>query len=992
MSELFISYSRRDKVFVERFIQALQLNGYSSGDIWVDWEDIPASSKWENEIGRGIEEANSVIFILSPSWVASGECAKELDYAAKFNKRLFPIVCQDVDPRTIRPELASLNWIFFRETDNFDAALQTLFAAVKTDLDWVNRHTHLLRRSNEWNAKGRDDGYLLRGTELQEAESWLSQAGEDKQPRPTALQSEYIYLSRQDDLQRQRRNLVRVTVALVVSVILAISAAVAGIEALRQSQNALASQLAAQATNIVYTQPDLSLLLSLEANYIGDQLGTSDPALLGSLVTSLNSSPHLGTYLREHKGAVRALAFSSDGKWMASAGEDKRVILWDLTQTPIKSHGVLDGASERILAVSFNGDSRYVLGAGDDKKLFVWDIQKCCAPVNQIDVGNRVRALAVVRIDDRELVATGAGTQVSFWDIAAGTEVSSLRLSLPTEDTTVRILSLAVTQDNSLLAVGSDDGNATVWDLSSKEVKFQACSYGEPETNDETVCHRSGEGQTDVRGVAFSPDGKLLISGSSDPYARLWDTSTGKLLARSPESTQGGHTNTISSVAFNLKGDEVTTASWDNTVRVWRLDPSNGWSFTLVDTLYGHSNSVWVITYSRDGKLLASGSSDKTVIVWRPNQVSEIGRTVDRMDGDVWALAVSTNGKQVSAGDAAGSIHLWNFDGRTLSDPKKLKQSGGVWTVAFSRDNKWLVSAGSDGGIHVWNTQTGAEAWSIENAHQDEIWSVMFSPDGRYLASASFDKTVNVWDVNTHKLVTSLPHEESVYALAFSSDGTRLFVAGYGPNIYSWDVSQLASAQSPKLLTGHQAAVNSLAFNPIYPSIMASTSDDKTLLVWNVDNGESTLPVWGLNESMEAVAFHPNGDELASATNNKTVLLWKWDTDCAATWDRNSCQPSIVGSPLIGHDTAVENLIFLSDTRLLSSSEDGQLILWNLDKSFWYQQACTIVNRSLSPAETSQYLEGRIRTRLLKAQAWFSQLFSRQAQQAAPSCLSSEGS
>src|SRR5512138_2020464 len=232
MPELFISYSRRDKVFVERFIQALNENGYSPDDIWVDWKDIPASSKWENEIGKGIEGANSIIFVLSPSWASSAECIKELEFAAKFNKRLFPIVCHDVEPKAVRPELASLNWIFFRDTDHFDTALQTLLAAVKTDLDWVNQHTQLLRRSNEWNTKGRDNGYFLRGTELQEAESWLSHAGEDKQPRPTALQSEYIYLSRQDDVRRQRRNLIGVSVGLVVSIILAISAAVAGIEAL----------------------------------------------------------------------------------------------------------------------------------------------------------------------------------------------------------------------------------------------------------------------------------------------------------------------------------------------------------------------------------------------------------------------------------------------------------------------------------------------------------------------------------------------------------------------------------------------------------------------------------------------------------------------------------------------------------------------------------------------------------------------------------------
>ena len=183
MTEIFISYSRRDISFVEKFLKALNDNGYPADQIWVDWEDIPASSKWEDEIRKGVEASNSIIFILSPEWAKSNECAKELQIAAQYNKRLFPIVCHNVDPKTIPAELASLNWIFFRETDNFEEALQKLFAAIRTDLEWVAKHTNLLRRANEWDAKGRDHGYLLHGSELQLAESWLSHASDDKQPR-----------------------------------------------------------------------------------------------------------------------------------------------------------------------------------------------------------------------------------------------------------------------------------------------------------------------------------------------------------------------------------------------------------------------------------------------------------------------------------------------------------------------------------------------------------------------------------------------------------------------------------------------------------------------------------------------------------------------------------------------------------------------------------------------------------------------------------------
>lgn len=1001
MTEIFISYSRRNKPFVERLLKALNDNGYPSNEIWVDWEDIPASSKWELEIRKGIEKANSAIFILSPDWAASNECAKELKIAAEYNKRLFPVIWQNIDPNTIQSELATLNWIFFRETDNFDEALQKLLAALQTDLSWVAQHTDLLSRANEWNTKGRDHGYFLRGSELQSAETWLSHASENKQPRPTPLQSEYILASRQDDVRRQRRNLIFVSAALGVSVLLAIMAVISGISALRQSQRALASQLAAQSSNLVNTQPDLALLLSLESNYIGDELGESDSAWLGSLVTSLNSSPKLGTYLRIKKDAeliqdvaVRSVAFSPDGHWLASAGNAidaiGTVAVWDMASNanPIP-YQLFTGGSQRFLAVAFSSDGSRFAAAGDDGKLFVWDPQKCCAPVAEWPVNDRVRALAFAKIKGREYAAVAAGREVTFWDIANGKMDASLTLQIPTEDEGVRLLSLAVAPDHSALAVGSDDGNVTVWNLNTSAMKFHTCSYGDEQTNERSVCNESGNGSTDIRGITYTAHGKQLITGSSDNRAWLWDAETGKLLARSADSAEGGHLNTVAGISVNPQDGKVATVSWDNTVRIWELIQTDIWSFKHVSTLAGHSNSVWAAAYSPDGKALATSSSDSTVILWKLDQINQIGTSIAQMEGAVWALAKASNGKQFAAGDEAGNIRIWDFDGKALKEAKTLEHPDGVLTLAFSHDNKWLASAGYDETIRVWDVQTGREAWRIEHAHADQIWSLMFSPDDKWLASASFDKTAKLWDTAAHQQIgKSLQHATGVYALTFNKAGTQLVVAGYDTAIYLWDVENPASILDPGLLSGHQAAVNILAFNPVYPSILASSSDDKTLLLWNVDQAEHTPPATGLNESMEAVTFNPNGDWLASATNNKTVLLWQWPAEaCAITWDKNICQPERLGIPLGGHQSAVTNVVFLSDDVLISSSADGQLIQWNLDKSEWYEHACNIVNRPFTDAEYGQYIDGKLKTTLLDTMNWFSKQFGTGIAEAAPACI-----
>ncbi|MCA0455572.1 MAG: TIR domain-containing protein [Chloroflexi bacterium] len=165
MPDVFVSYSRKDRAFVEKLVTAL---AEKKRDVWVDFEDIPFAAEWWEEIQKGIESSESAIFVISPDYLASEVCGLEVNYVRKNNKRIIPIVVQRPERKTVPDTLAALNWIFFDNPDSFEDSFNKLQTTLSTNLVEMRQHTRLLVKASEWAKAAHTDSLLLRGEELDE--------------------------------------------------------------------------------------------------------------------------------------------------------------------------------------------------------------------------------------------------------------------------------------------------------------------------------------------------------------------------------------------------------------------------------------------------------------------------------------------------------------------------------------------------------------------------------------------------------------------------------------------------------------------------------------------------------------------------------------------------------------------------------------------------------------------------------------------------------
>ena len=201
--DVFLSYSRRDKAFSQQLCQTLTAHGKQ---VWVDWNNIAPAENWREEMYRGIQAARNFVFIISPHSLGSEHCQDELNHALTYHKRLIPVLWEEIDSADCHPALARHNWVFARQQDDFEQAVQKVLDAIDIEMPYVREHTRLFVKAQEWQNHNRDQSFLLRGSELQDALQWL-EGSTGKEPQPADLHHDFIHTSRAVEKQQRAQEM-----------------------------------------------------------------------------------------------------------------------------------------------------------------------------------------------------------------------------------------------------------------------------------------------------------------------------------------------------------------------------------------------------------------------------------------------------------------------------------------------------------------------------------------------------------------------------------------------------------------------------------------------------------------------------------------------------------------------------------------------------------------------------------------------------------------
>ena len=574
-----------------------------------------------------------------------------------------------------------------------------------------------------------------------------------------------------------------------------------------------------------------------------------------------------------HTGRVNALAFSKDGKMLASGGAGNPIIqVWDMeTKSKLKALKLTHDPVS-VYELEFNGKT--LISINRSREVYFWhvDTSIIVLELNLVPSYDKF----VFSQDGSNLAAGDRQGRIHLWDTTMSKKLATLTGHRDSKES--EILALAFSHDNRLLASGGEDKKVMLWDTQNN------IELG-------TLNKHGGW----VTAIAFSEDGKTLASGGAGKVIILWDVEK-----RQERATITAHKNTINALTFApvgtpLYGMCLASGSADGTIRFW--NPITGKELATFTT--GHTEWVKAVAFSENDTTLTTVAFNGIVDEWSLKMQQELNTFTDGQSDLVDVATLSSDGsilalqgkrgliafKPYSFGmhatfSGTNHISLWRMSllGEEIS--KQWENPNSVFGDAaiFSPSHNMIAVSGNRS-IRGYHVNTGVELFYLEIEGQSLRSKPMFSPNGKWLATSDpfGSRQVRVWNVESpnEPVITSL---KKISALAFSPDSSTLAMLSDN-GIYLWKFG-IASKDEPTLIIekslGYQ---NVLTFSPDGTILIVSSVgyQNNPIELWEVQTGKSLRILSGHTEPVETLVFSHDGKILASGSQDGTVLLWDWN-------------------------------------------------------------------------------------------------------------------
>ena len=506
---------------------------------------------------------------------------------------------------------------------------------------------------------------------------------------------------------------------------------------------------------------------------------------------------------------VLALAISPDGKFLAAGGASTTIQVWDVSAR--KEVFKLKGHTAIIKSLTYSADGRFIVSASSDASAILWN----AADGKSIQTFNDSLINSVSLSPDNRYLLTTSGSAANVWDTRIAVIVGSLSNKIPFDLTTA-----AFAPDGKLAAAAGKHGGLVTFNPKTGAI----INRFEPDSK--TSNQDGRDYPDDITALAFSSDGKNLVSAGTDKIARSWVVANGKMLQKFV-----GLSDYALAIAFSPNNERYfVTAGYDRAAHLW--DAGEG---KEIRRFVGHNDWINSVAISPDGRTVATASSDRTARLWNAETGKQIGDVLPHPAAAVF-VAFSPDNRflltATSSQDAA--VYL-----REIKTGKLIRSFRGIIdgfsATAFSPDGKYLVTPYVDGIPRIWETETGAEV-AMLSGHSAEIWTVAFSPDGKRIATGGLDRTVHLFEAPTGKPIGKplTGFTGTVVSLAFSGDGKQLIIGSQGSPVILFD------SVSQTLIRQFEAeSINSdiVRFSPDSRLVVTGNADGLTRL-WNAASGK----------------------------------------------------------------------------------------------------------------------------------------------------------